>query len=102
MQLALGVNWRALIPNGVQPFSMQFGSRIGYRAEGDLGQHVYVFPQERLVAVRQISEATIAREEPSSLEPPDNKDDHVRRVERFIFSDFEQRLLALRDALPTY
>lgn len=102
LQLALGVNWRALIPNGVQPFSMQFGSRIGYRAEGDLGQHVYVFPQERLVAVRQISEATIAREEPSSLEPPDNKDDHVRRVERFIFSDFEQRLLALRDALPTY
>jgi len=101
LQLALGDNWRSRIPSGVQSFSLDYGERIGYRAEGDLGQHVYVFPHEQLVAVRQISESTIAQHEPSLLQPPTSKEDHLRRVERFVFTDFEQRILELRAALPT-
>lgn len=102
LNFALGTDWRNLLPEGVKPFSVETGDRIGYRAEGDLGQHLYVFPQEQLVVVRQLSEATAVSEEPTLLEPPSNKEEHMRKIERLFFSDFEELALTFRDALKGY
>ena len=99
LQRVLGVDWRERLPDGTQPFSLELGRRIGYRAEGDLGQHVYVFPEEQLVAVRQVSESTVAKQEPALLELPTSKEEYLRRVGRFMFADFEKLLLELRAAL---
>lgn len=99
LNFTLGTDWRKLLPEGVKPFNVEIGDRIGYRAEDDLGQHLYVFPREQLVVVRQLSEATALSHEPTLLDPPSNKEEHMRKIERLFFSDFEELVLALRDAL---
>lgn len=95
----LGPSWRARLPAGVEPFRMKQGAAIAYRAEGDLGQYVYAIPSTGLVAVRLIRESTIEGMQPTFRIPPDSHQEHLARIEPFAFPDFEERLLALSDAL---
>ena len=92
---ALGAEWRSCVPAGITPFSWQTGGRLAYRAEGDLGQYVYAFPESQLVAARLVSESTIEREVPDFRTPPKSLEEHLARIEPFLFPDFEQLLLDL-------
>lgn len=75
------------------------GESIAYRAEGDLGQYVYVVPGTRFVAARLISEATIERNVPDFRTPPKSREEHLTRIEPFLFPDFEELVLGLSIAL---
>lgn len=96
---ALGAGWRSRVPAGVTPFEWQAGGRLAYRAEGDLGQYVYAFPGTQLVAARLVRESTIEREVPEFRTPPRSLEEHLARVEPFLFPDFEELLLGLNAAL---
>jgi len=96
---ALGDDWRAQLPDGVTPFRMEAGKPIAYRAEGDLGQFVFVVPATGLVAARLISEATIERFVPDFRSPPESREEHLARIEPFFFPEFEELVFALSNAL---
>lgn len=78
---------------------METGESVAYRAEGDLGQFVFVVPGTELVAARLISETTIERVVPDFRTPPKLREEHLARIEPFLFPDFEELVLALSNAL---
>lgn len=68
MQKALGNDWREVLRNlPVSYVEKQDGGLLGYRAEGWLGQCLYVFPEQALVVVRLISELSVKDEERDSF-----------------------------------
>lgn len=91
--------WQERLPDGVQPFDFQQGRRLGYRAEGDLGQYVYAFNDTGLVISRLIRESTIEAVVPESRNPPASVEEHLERIEPFLFSDFENHAIALSQSL---
>lgn len=91
----LGDDWRAELPSGVTPFNMEIGESIAYRAEGDLGQFVFVVPGTELVAARLVSESTIERLVPDFRTPPKSREEHMARIEPFFFPDFEELVFDL-------
>lgn len=96
---ALGDDWRAQLPSGTLPFTVETRGRVAYRAEGDLGQYVLVMPKARLVAARLIDEARVERAAPRFRSPPKSRQEHLTRIGAFLFPDFEELVLALANAL---
>lgn len=91
--------WQERLPAGVQPFEMRMGRKLAYRAEGDLGQYVYAFRDSGLVVVRLIGESTIEAVVPDFREPPASIEEHLKRLEPFLFADFESIVVDLAEAL---
>lgn len=88
-------DWPAELPGGQTPFGMEIGESIAYRAEGDLGQFVFVVPGTELVAARLVSESTIERLVPDFRTPPKSREEHMARIEPFFFPDFEELVFDL-------
>lgn len=74
---------------------MEVAESVAYRAEGDLGQFVFVVPGTELVAARLVSESTIERLVPDFRTPPKSREEHLTRMEPFFFSDFEEHVFGL-------
>lgn len=91
--------WQDRLPAGVQPFNMVVGGKLAYRAEGDLGQHVYVFRDSGLVVARLIQESTIEAVVPDFGRPPESVEEHLERIGSFMFTDFEELAVELSRAL---
>lgn len=94
---ALGI-WQERLPAGVMPFEMQFGRKLAYRAEGDLGQYVYAFRDSGLTVVRLIRESTIEAAVPDFQKPPASIEEHLQRLEPVLFADFENLVKMLATA----
>ena len=70
LRRAFGPDWRAelhRLPKEVPHCDVRDGGVIGYRAEGWLGQYLYLFPKQDLVAVRLISVDSVSDEERDSF-----------------------------------
>ncbi len=90
--------WQERLPEGIQPFEIEYGRKLAYRAEGDLGQYVYAFPESGLVVARLISETTIAALVPD-FGRPESVEEHMRLLEPYFFTDFDGLATELSTAL---
>jgi CubicO group peptidase (beta-lactamase class C family) len=66
-QKSFGENWRearALL-EPIKHQDIVFGDSLGYQANGDLGQYIYIFPQQQLVFIRMICEESFQTEQDS-------------------------------------
>ncbi len=64
-QKVFGENWRearALL-EPIKHRDIVFGDVLGYQANGDLGQYIYIFEKQRLVFVRMMSEQSFQTEQ---------------------------------------